>query len=152
MTPDERRTLEATAERHLRRSELRDALALFRQLAQAFPDDEALSRRLAEVEENLQPAELTHARSAFRPEPAKASPTHQAEALASRGDFAGAITIYRSLLEQNPNAELVRERLAELFQLAQARSPSRVQPAPAPRDPKRELEKLLERITSRRRP
>jgi tetratricopeptide (TPR) repeat protein len=152
MTPDERRTLEATADRHLRRGELRDALALFRQLAQAFPDDAALARRLAQVEENLQPAELTHARAAFRPEVGTQSPTHEAEALAARGDFAAAITIYRKLLEQNPAAELVRERLAELFQLAQARTPARPSAPSAPRNPQRELERLLERIASRRRP
>jgi tetratricopeptide (TPR) repeat protein len=148
MMPDERRTLEASAERHLRRGELREAVSLLQQLVQTYPGDAALIERLAQLEENLQPAELMSPKAALRSDPKIApSPMHDAEALASRGDFAGAITIYRQLLAQNPAAELVRERLAELFQLAQARSPAR----PTGSSRAQVLEHLLERITSRRR-
>ncbi len=148
MMPDERRALEATAERHLRRGELREAVAVLHHLVQALPDDAALAERLAQLEENLQPAELMSPKAALRSDPKTApSPMHDAEALASRGDFAGAITIYRRLLEQNPAADLVRERLAELFQLAQARSPQR----PTASSRAQVLEHLLERIATRRR-
>lgn len=147
MTPDERHELEHRAERSLRRGELRDALSLFRSLAEAFPDDSALAARLDQLEGSLEPGELANGKAAFRAEASGvyATPTHEAEALASRGDFAGAISIYRKLLAQNPGAELVSERLAELFQLAQARSGSR-----GTVNREQLLQQLLERVVSRK--
>jgi tetratricopeptide (TPR) repeat protein len=147
MTPEERKGLERNAERSLRRGELRDAVASFRTLADAFPGDEALAGRLALVEETLQPAELAGAMASARSDPSGThrSPTHQAEAQAARGDFKGAIAIYEELLQQTPQADLLRDRLGELRQLAAA---TRAHPALS-----REhlLEHLLERISSRRR-
>jgi tetratricopeptide (TPR) repeat protein len=146
MTPGERQELEHKAERSLRRGELREALALFRQLAQAFPGDAQLASRLAQVEGNLQSGELTSGKNVFRAEAPGTftSPTHEAEALASRGDFAGAVSIYRKVLAANPAAELVKERLTELFQLAQART--------GPRAVNKEqlLQHLLERVLARK--
>ncbi len=152
MTPSERDALEAKAERSLRRGELAEALAAFRQLSGAFPTDQALAARLAELQESLQPAELMNPKSNFRSEPpaAATSPFDEAEALASRGDLHGAMTIYRKLMAERPDAELVRERLAELFTLAKARG------APPPAAPQAKpvdslLSDLLARIGDRKR-
>ena len=60
MTDDERDTLEAKAERALRRGELSEAFALFSKLIAAFPEDTALAQRVAELRENLQPLELAN--------------------------------------------------------------------------------------------
>lgn len=149
MSPEERRALEQKADRSLRRGELGEALASFRRLVDAFPDDASLRERLAQLEQNLQPAELLNPKAAFRSDPSgvHASPMHQAEALAAKGDFAGAIALYRQLLATRPDWDLVKERLAELFQLAQA--------SEAPRSVvSREhvLEQLLDRISTRRKP
>jgi tetratricopeptide (TPR) repeat protein len=147
VSPEDRAGLERRAERHLRRGELKEALAAYRSLAAAFPDDPALAGRLGLVQESLQPAELAATPSGVRAEPpgGHATPAHQAETLAARGDFRGAIEIYQRLLEDQPRAELLVERLAELRQLASA---TRSRPALS-----REhlLEHLLSRISSRRR-
>jgi tetratricopeptide (TPR) repeat protein len=147
MSPDERQARESKAERALRRGELAAALAHFRDIALAFPDDAALAARIADLEASVSPQErvpripiTTEPSGVFR------SPMHEAEALAARGDFGGAIGVYRKLLAANPELDLVKERLAELFQLAQAsaspkQSVSREQV----------LEHLLGRIGSRRR-
>lgn len=147
MNPEERRELEQKADRSLRRGELGEALASYRKLVAAFPNDAALRERLAQLEQNLQPAELLNPKAAFRAEPSgvHATPMHQAESLAAKGDFAGAIALYRKLLESRPDWELVKERLAELFQLAQARE--------APKSVvsrEQVLEQLLDRISTRR--
>jgi tetratricopeptide (TPR) repeat protein len=147
MTPDERQQLEHKAERALRRGELRDAVTLLRQLVTACPDDAHARDKLAQLEASLEPGELMSAKAGFRSEASNvyASPQHQAEALAGRGDFAGAITIYQRLISQAPDADLLRERLAELQQLAQAT-------ARVPTVSREQLyEHLLERISARRR-
>lgn len=147
MSPDERQALETKAERALRRGNFAEAVAIFRDVALAFPDDAALAARIAELEANLGPGEA-RARAPISAEPSGVfrSPMHEAEALAARGDFAGAIATYRRLLADNPGLELVKERLAELFQLAQAST--------APKhEVSREqvLEHLLDRISTRKR-
>lgn len=147
MSPEERQALQTRAERALRRGELALALALFREVARAFPDDGALAARIGELEANLGPGEaLAHAALPAEPSGVFQSPVHEAEALAARGDFAGALATYRRLLADNPGLELVKERLAELFQLAQASTSPRQQIS-------REqiLEHLLGRISSRKR-
>lgn len=147
MSPEERAALEAQVERHVRRGEMGDAFAKLQQLADEFPEDTALAERAAQFEQGLDPAERRRVAMA-RPEVSGVhkSPMHRAESLAAAGKYAEAITIYRELLAQRPDWELVKERLAELFQLAQVASPAR----PAVN---REgvLEHLLDRINSRRR-
>lgn len=150
MTPEERKTLEAQAERHLRRGELSEAFEQFQHLSRAFPADVALAARITQLKESLQPAELMNPRSNFHSEPADAAtatPVDQAEALATRGDYAGAIGLYRRLLGERPDSELIRERLAELFRLAQAQAPRR----PSPQAREHLLAELLARISSRKR-
>jgi tetratricopeptide (TPR) repeat protein len=147
VTAEERAELERRAERSLRRGELRDAVASFRALAAAFPADVALAERLALLEETLEPAELAATVGATRSDPSGTdhSPIHRAEALAGRGDFQGAIALYRKLLLEAPRAPLLSERLTELEQLADA---TRSNPVLS-----REhvLEGLLDRIATRRR-
>jgi tetratricopeptide (TPR) repeat protein len=149
MTPEERHSLETQAERHLRRGELSEAFEQFQQVARAFPADTALQARIAQLKENLQPAELMNPRSNFHSEPAGGgqTPVDQAEALASRGDYAGAIGLYRKLLAERPESELIRERLAELFRLVQAQKPRRA----SPQARENLLAELLGRISSRKR-
>lgn len=150
MTPADRQLIEARAERSLRRGELSEAFSLFRELVAAFPDDEPLKNRVRELEGSLQPAELMSAKANFKAEP-EATPrsaTEQAEHLASAGDYAGAIAAYRRLLTARPDNELVKERLHELFTLAQAAAPSASAPT---RHREAVLGELLSRIDARRR-
>lgn len=150
MSPADRQALEARADRCLRRGELSEAFALYRELTAAFPGDAALRARVQELEGSLQPAELMSAKANFRAEPADAprSETEQAEQLAAAGDYAGAIAAYRRLLTARPDNELVRERLHELFTLARAAAPR-----PSAPTARREavLGELLSRIGARKR-
>lgn len=147
MTPEQRVALEQRAERSIRRGDLADALRCLGTVARAFPNDQALKERLEQIEGSLQPQELVNASTTWHSEPSSLSATgaQRAEALASRGDFIGAVSVYRTLARENPSSELIRERLAELFQLAQAKAH---RPALAKQQL---LEHLLERIASRRR-
>ena len=136
-------------------SGLSTALALFQQLVAAFPGDASLAEKLANLKENLQPMELTSAKSRFVPEPSAprvgAAPLDEAEALAARGDYAGAIARYRKALGDKPDSELLKERLAELFRMMQAQAP-KPRPAPVvlPKSPELTLTELLDRIAGRR--
>jgi tetratricopeptide (TPR) repeat protein len=148
MSPAERQACEQRAERALRRGDFAEALSALRALAEAFPDELALATRLSELHASLGPGEgVAQAPVSTAPSGVSRSPMHQAEALAARGDFAGAIATYRQLLADNPQLELVRERIDELLQLAQARTTPR-------RSVSREqlLEHLLGRIATRKRP
>lgn len=152
MSPLEREALEAKVERSLRRGELAEALALYRELENAFPHDRSLARRITELQENLQPAELTNPTSNFRSQPAASgiadAPLAAAETCASQGDYKGAIALYRRLMTERPDSELIRERLAELFELAQAgQSP----PRPAAKALEAVLNDLISRINDRKR-
>jgi tetratricopeptide (TPR) repeat protein len=153
MTPEERDTLEAKGDRAMRRGELSAALALFQQLCSAFPLDSALAEKLANLKENLQPMELTSAKSRFVPDPSAprsgGNPLDEAEALAARGDYPGAIARYRKALADKPDSELLKERLAELFRMMQAHAPQRPPPV-VPKSPELALTELLDRIASRR--
>jgi tetratricopeptide (TPR) repeat protein len=125
VSPDERTEAESQADRALRRGELSTALSLYQAIATAFPTDEAVQVKLKRIRENLQPMELTSAKARPPIEQAK-PPTNSiqsAEALAARGDYAQAIALYRKALEKRPDSDLIRERLAELFQIAQAIAP-----------------------------
>jgi tetratricopeptide (TPR) repeat protein len=134
MTPDERTEAEARADRALRRGELSAALELYQAIVKAFPKDDIIAMKLQRVRETLQPMELQHAKFRAAPEPqAPISPgnVEAAEALAAKGDYAGAISLYRKALDTRPDSELIKERLGELFQLAQSIAP-RSTPRPPP--------------------
>ena len=136
--------MEERALRSLRRGDLKDALNALGAIAQAFPDDAGVAERRSQIEASLLPDELGSSKVFSQPEPSGvySNPAQHAEALASRGDFVGAIAVYRTLAS---SSELVRDRLAELLQLAQAKAH---RPALARQQV---LEHLLERIGSRRR-
>ncbi|MGV3619788.1 MAG: hypothetical protein ACO1OB_03165 [Archangium sp.] len=148
MSPGDRTTLEAKIERHLRRGELSEAWAALNGLCEAFPEEDALKLRLRQLEESLEPSEWRRVTLAkTEPSGVHKSPMHYAEGLAAAGKYTEAIEIYRALLDERPDQELVKERLGELFQLAQvaqARRPTV--------DRAGVLEHLLERINARRRP
>lgn len=146
MNSGERAQLEAQTERHLRRGELSEAWATLSRLAEAFP--QAYAARLQQLEESLEPAEwrrVTQQRGA--PSGVMKTPSQYAESLVAEGHFTEAMELYRALLDENPDQELVKERLSELYQLARVATPSR-----PPVDRTATLEHLLERISSRRRP
>lgn len=148
MTPAERSTLETQIDRHVRRGELAEAWAALQQLCAAFPEDANLAQRLVELEQGLDPAERRRAAVAkVETTGSFKSPMHEAEAHAAAGRYKDAIALYRGLLTERPDWELVKERLAELFQLAQVAAPQRRQPV------NREsiLLHLLERILARKR-
>jgi tetratricopeptide (TPR) repeat protein len=144
VTADERGEIEGRADRALRRGELAGAMALYQQLAAAFPDDAAFERKLSQLRENLQPSELHSAKSNFKDAGTTEVVSHEAEGerLFALGDHAGAISAYRRALEKKPGSELIQERLIELFRLVKRPS--------APRDRAGLLQDLLDRIASRR--
>lgn len=148
MSPEDRSAAQTQLERHVRRGELSEAWAVLERLATAFPEDAGLAERLAQVEHGLDPAERRRV-AMTRAEPTgkhPRTPMHEAEALAAAGRYKDAIVIYRRLLEQRPDWDLVKERLAELFQLAQVAAPHRL-----PVNRENVLEHLLDRITTRKR-
>ncbi|MFT3708299.1 MAG: hypothetical protein QM817_11655 [Archangium sp.] len=149
MTPDERAALEQQIDRHVKRGEMGDAFAKVQKLADQFPDDIAIAGRLVELENSLEPSERrSFAAKRHESTGAHKSPVSQAEALAASGKYAEAITIYRQLLASRPEWDLVKERLAELFQLAQVATPAR----PSSESQKTSaLEQLLDRINQRKR-
>lgn len=156
MTPDERADVEARADRCLRRGELSEALAMYRSLAQAFPGDAAIERKIATVTESLQPAELHSAKAAAVRDPprvgaAPLSPEQEGERLFALGDYVGATAAYRRALKDNPDNVLVLERLEELYRLARAAPRTTPTDTPLPQDPAALLQALLDRISSRRR-
>ncbi len=146
MTPAERATIETQIERCLRRGELSDAWAHLQRLRKAFPHDAGLAVRLTHLELSLDPEERRSSMTTGLEPAAPTSPILEAESLAGAGKYREAIAIYRSLLLERPDGELFKERLAELFQLAQVSTPHRQRPTPT-----RILEDLLKRIASRKR-
>lgn len=146
MSPDERRVLEQQADKLMRRGDLPGTAATLRRLVEAFPEEPSYVERLADVEASLDPSERSVRMPPPRPTGENAGPLHEAEALAAAGRYAEAVAIYRALLAATPDAPLLKERLAELYALAQVAAPKR----PAV-NRSQVLEHLLERITSRRR-
>lgn len=125
MTPDELSAQEEKADRFLRRGELLQALALYRQIVAASPERQDLVIRMRQLAESMDPAELRAASTAPADELTKTAPTtpeEEGERLFQKGDYAGAAAAYRKALELKPSSDLVRERLVELFQLAQAQN------------------------------
>ena len=148
MTADERAETESRADRALRRGDLSTALSLYQAVAASFPQDAAVQGKLSRIRETLQPMELSNAKAQASQEPV-AAPSNGieiAEAHASRGEYAEAVSIYRRMLGARPNSDLIKERLAELFQLAQAVAP-KSEPISSPRL----LSDLLDQISRRRR-
>jgi tetratricopeptide (TPR) repeat protein len=174
MTADERDETEARADRSKRRGELAQALAGYNAILAAFPGDEAVQRKLAELQDSVDPAELRHPKANFA-DAAPGGPAQTAEQEGERlfaaGDYPGAIGALRRALAERPDNELVKERLGEIFRLVQGparAAPSavqEVQAAPPPRsppaaaramavasvDPAELYRALLERISARRR-
>lgn len=155
MTPEARAEMQARAERALRRGELADAVALYEQLAQSFPDDQALAQKLALLRESLQPMELQKSRPPPAREEARplgpSSPVQEGERLFALGDFAGAAAAYRRALQQRPDNELIQERLLELYRLATASPVHSPTDRALPKKPEDRLQALLDRLAARRR-
>lgn len=155
MTPEARADMQARAERALRRGELADAVGLYEQLAQAFPDEQALAQKLALLRESLQPMELQKS----RPPPAHAetlrmgpsSPVQEGERLFALGDYAGAAAAYRRALQERPDNELIQERLLELYRLATSAPVHSPTDRALPKRPEDRLQALLDRLAARRR-
>lgn len=160
MTSDAPSSQEAEAERFVRRGELLKALTLYRQLAAAQPNRQDLLLRMRQLAESMDPAELRAAQghAADRAPAPTATPEEEGERLFQLGDFGGAAAAYRRALEAKPESTLIRERLVELFQLAQAQHgrattarPKAAPPSTRPLDPEALLRALLGRIAERRR-
>jgi hypothetical protein len=134
MSPEELATQEAKADRFLKRGDFLRALAVLKGIVAEHPERSDLSERVQLIAESLHPSELQHA-SAPMPEIDVAPPTspeEEGERLFQKGDYAGAAMAYRRALEAKPTSELIKERLVELFQLAQAQHGNRNKPAMAP--------------------
>lgn len=148
---------ERRAERHVRRGELRDAIALYERLVARFPEDTSLRQKHAELLDSLQPSELLHPGAGLAttpPLPASeraGSPEQEGERLFVAGDFAGAAAAYRRALRERPDSLLIRERLEELFQLARSQQPGPETNRAQRVDPVAELQSWLSRISQRRR-
>lgn len=148
--------LVARAERCLRRGEMAEALRLFEDALRESPGDEGILRKLAHLRESLQPSELQSVM--FTPPPIPLpersvgvlSPEQEGERLFAVGDYVGAAAAYRRALRDRPDSELIRERLVELFNLAQAAPQPKPSDGRLPADPEARLKALLERISNRR--
>jgi tetratricopeptide (TPR) repeat protein len=154
MNPEARAQMVSHAERALRRGELSEAVGLYERLCRAFPQDQALALKLANLREMLQPEELLALQATVPHEPmplGPSSPVAEGERLFALGDYVGAAAAYRRALQERPDSELIRERLVELFRLAQtlpSHSPTD-RKLPQQREPL--LLALLDRVASRRR-
>lgn len=147
--------LVSRGERALRRGEMSEALRLFEEALRAAPGDEGILRKLANVRENLQPSELQSVMFTPPPPPAELStramsPEQEGERLFALGDYVGAAAAYRRALRDKPDSELIRERLVELFNLAQAAPRARPTEQKLPQRPEEKLQALLDRIASRK--
>jgi tetratricopeptide (TPR) repeat protein len=156
MTAEQRAEMEARATRALRRGEMTEALALLEAVLRAFPEDEALATRLADLRASASPEEL-RAAAAPAPRPdapaprAPHTPEQEGERLYHLGDYVGAAAAYRRALRERPDSELVRERLEEIVLLAQSAPRHSPTDAALPAEPEARLRALLDRISSRRR-
>jgi tetratricopeptide (TPR) repeat protein len=150
----ERAELMARAERCLRRGELAEALGLYRALVERFPEDQALARKLSELQASVDPRELMSAKlpSAERDAAPTLTAEQEGERLFGLGDYAGAAAAYRRALRERPDSELLKERLFELYRLARQIAPTPDLP-PTSESQGREplLRQLLERIAARKR-
>jgi tetratricopeptide (TPR) repeat protein len=154
MNPQGRAELEARADRCVRRGEFAEAIDLYRELLQQYPDDEGLQRKLANLSDSLQPNELQSGKAPRREPSAPlpgVGPEQEGERLFALGDYVGAAAAYRRALQERPGSQLVRERLEELYRIAQALPRSSPTDQPLPRDPEEKLRALLDRISARRR-
>jgi tetratricopeptide (TPR) repeat protein len=156
MSSEGRAEVEAKAERYLRRGEMSEALALYQTLLEQHPEDEALQRKVAHIQETLQPHELQAARAPTRPEPTEShlhpsGPEQEGERLFALGDYVGAAAAYRRALNERPGSELIQERLLELYRLAKAAPRHSPTDSALPRDREGLLRALLDRISARRR-
>ncbi len=157
MTLEARAEMQARAERALRRGELAEAVSLYETLVRECPSDEALSQRLAQLRESLQPMELQalqRASAAPREERltlGPSSPIQEGERLFALGDYAGAAAAYRRALQQRPDNELIQERLLELFQLARVTSGRSPTDRALPKETEPLLQALLDRLAARKR-
>lgn len=163
-------SLRAEAERRIKRGELREALALYEQVAAHKPGDATAAGKVATLRELIAPDGATvpgpdsfGPRGNPAPTPAPrtpgAAPTQtpeqRAEAHFEAGDFAAALAAWRAILAARPDHELARERVRELESLVGAaapgagRAPTGAPPAAGP--PEAVLRDLLERIAARRR-
>jgi tetratricopeptide (TPR) repeat protein len=155
MTPEARAEMQARAERALRRGELAEAVGLYEQLTQAFPEEQALVLKLALLRESLQPMELQKARPPPSREESRplgpSSPVQEGERLFALGDYAGAAAAYRRALQERPDNELIQERLLELYRLATASPVHSPTDRALPKRPEDRLQALLDRLAARRR-
>lgn len=160
MNPEARAEMVAHAERALRRGELSEALSLYESLCRAFPGDEALALKLANLKETLQPQELQTLQalraSAVPVVPddvpqGPSTPVTEGERLFFLGDYVGAAAAYRRALQEHPENELFRERLVELYRLARSLPQSSPTDRELPRQPEPLLNALLDRLAARRR-
>lgn len=147
--------LVSRGDRALRRGDMSEAVRLFEEALRAAPQDEGIQRKLANVRENLQPSELQSVM--FTPPPAPAelpplavTPEQEGERLFALGDYVGAAAAYRRALRDKPDSELIRERLVELFQLAQAAPRHQPTEQKLPASPEEKLKALLDRISARK--
>lgn len=112
--------LEQRAERAVRRGELLNALDLYEVLLARLPEDERLRARMEVVRSLLQPSELVHR---HKPEPIPELSTEpmtdaeQGEFHAAEGRFVLAAQAYRRAVADEPDNELLQERLVELMKL-----------------------------------
>ncbi|NOJ93583.1 hypothetical protein D7W82_13610 [Corallococcus sp. CA049B] len=155
MTPAVRADMEARADRALRRGELAEAYELFEHLLAAFPREEALAARLAQLRDSLQPEELQHLKNRVR-EPQRLplgppSPMQEGERLFTLGDYVGAAAAYRRALQERPGNELVLERLEELYRMAREMPVQSPTDRALPAQKEDRLQALLDRLASRRR-
>jgi tetratricopeptide (TPR) repeat protein len=111
------------AERAVRRGDLLLAIELFESALVQDPDDDRVRQRIESVRSLLHPSELVNRR---RSEPEAVEngpleslgPAEEGELHAGGARFAEAVRCYERATAQNPDNQLLRERLEELRRLA----------------------------------
>lgn len=147
----------AEAERCIRRGDLREALALYREILASNPQDAATAGRIGALSELLSadgPAAPMPAPFRLATPPPAHTAEQRAEVLFEKGEYPAALAAYDEILRARPDHELARERHREIEALAGAAlSPAKAGPSepPLPRGSRKELlEALLARIATRR--
>jgi tetratricopeptide (TPR) repeat protein len=150
----QREEMEARADRCLRRGELTEALRLYQELVRLHPTDPGLTQKLAQLQESVDPRELTSAKLPAAEDNGRlppSTPEQEGERLFTLGDYAGAAAAYRRALRDKPDSVLIRERLVELYQLARTAPSHSPTDCPLPDQPEPLLRALLDRIAARKR-
>jgi tetratricopeptide (TPR) repeat protein len=146
--------LVSKADRAVRRGEMSEAVRLYEDALKQNPSDAALATKLDHLRASLQPSELMSGKipvpEQSGPHLVPMTPEQEGERLFGLGDYAGAAAAYRRALRDKPDSELIKERLFELYRLAQTAPRHSPTDKALPKEKDALLKALLDRISARK--